>query len=331
MIVSCTSCSARYKVDESKIKGRGAKITCPKCKHVFVVYKEAAEASAPPPDVDHLDFQTVGITWRVRTQGGLDHELHELAVLRDYLDDGRIDIRDSLSYDDGSTWLPINAITDLDAYFLDVWERASRGELAPKRKLKADFDEEDEADAPTTIVNRGASLADAIRQAVKEAATPAPAQPRKGMYSPQQVLAPAPPDSPPTPPPDPPRLLGSASERDLPRTAAPPPPESRASTVGIILVGAGVGLALLILALIGLGFVEIPGINTPRDQVEEPSPTPAAPADPVDVPEPTPPEGEGATTTEPADDAEGSSPDATEPTRGPGDASGAATAGGGGQ
>lgn len=42
MIVSCESCKSRYKLDDSKITGRGAKITCPKCKHVFVVL-------APPP------------------------------------------------------------------------------------------------------------------------------------------------------------------------------------------------------------------------------------------------------------------------------------------
>jgi predicted Zn finger-like uncharacterized protein len=44
VIVSCESCKSRYKLDDSKITGRGAKITCPKCKHVFVVL-------APPPAV----------------------------------------------------------------------------------------------------------------------------------------------------------------------------------------------------------------------------------------------------------------------------------------
>lgn len=44
MIVSCESCKSRYKLDDSKVTGRGAKITCPKCKHVFVVL-----APAPAP------------------------------------------------------------------------------------------------------------------------------------------------------------------------------------------------------------------------------------------------------------------------------------------
>lgn len=60
MIVTCPACSSRYKLDESKVTARGAKITCPKCKHVFVVYPggttgplpdalgESPKASRPP-------------------------------------------------------------------------------------------------------------------------------------------------------------------------------------------------------------------------------------------------------------------------------------------
>ncbi len=48
MIVTCPACSSRYKLDESKVTGRGAKITCPKCKHVFVVYPGGA--TSPLPD-----------------------------------------------------------------------------------------------------------------------------------------------------------------------------------------------------------------------------------------------------------------------------------------
>lgn len=62
MIVTCESCKSRYKLDDSKITGRGAKITCPRCKHVFVVYSRPLDApaeapkpagpAAPPPDWD---------------------------------------------------------------------------------------------------------------------------------------------------------------------------------------------------------------------------------------------------------------------------------------
>lgn len=42
MIVTCEKCSARYKLDDAKVTGRGAKITCPRCRHVFIVYREGA-------------------------------------------------------------------------------------------------------------------------------------------------------------------------------------------------------------------------------------------------------------------------------------------------
>lgn len=47
MIVTCESCQAKYKLDDAKITGRGAKITCPKCRHVFVVYTPGAQPAAP--------------------------------------------------------------------------------------------------------------------------------------------------------------------------------------------------------------------------------------------------------------------------------------------
>jgi len=48
MVITCPSCSARYRLNPDKIQGRGAKITCPKCSHVFVVFteQEAAQADA---------------------------------------------------------------------------------------------------------------------------------------------------------------------------------------------------------------------------------------------------------------------------------------------
>lgn len=78
MVITCPSCSARYRLNPDKIKGRGAKITCPKCEHVFVVFSDSdAEAPRPaapsapprpepPPAERRLDttsgaFQAVGL------------------------------------------------------------------------------------------------------------------------------------------------------------------------------------------------------------------------------------------------------------------------------
>lgn len=57
MIVTCERCAARYKLDDSKVSGRGAKITCPKCRHVFVIFREgdtgkgSTEPSSPSSGV----------------------------------------------------------------------------------------------------------------------------------------------------------------------------------------------------------------------------------------------------------------------------------------
>lgn len=45
MVVTCDHCGSRYKLADHKITGRGAKITCPNCRHVFVVYRDADGAS----------------------------------------------------------------------------------------------------------------------------------------------------------------------------------------------------------------------------------------------------------------------------------------------
>ena len=50
MVITCPSCAARYRLNPDKVQGRGAKITCPKCSHVFVVFTDPdAEAEAKPP------------------------------------------------------------------------------------------------------------------------------------------------------------------------------------------------------------------------------------------------------------------------------------------
>ncbi|MEW6719587.1 MAG: zinc-ribbon domain-containing protein [Thermodesulfobacteriota bacterium] len=51
MIIECKSCGARFRLDETKIKGRGARVKCRKCGDQIVVLKEPpVEDIAPPPD-----------------------------------------------------------------------------------------------------------------------------------------------------------------------------------------------------------------------------------------------------------------------------------------
>lgn len=180
MIVTCPSCSARYKINESKIAGRGARITCPRCSHRFVVYRSGEDDGSGkskrkvPDNVAQLDFSSLGITWRVRKGIGVTYDFYDLATLQDFLREGQVDKWDAISFDNRS-WSAIETIEDLEAYFYDVWQRAMRGEIsiAPGDD-DGEEDEEDDSDAPTTIVGRGSSLASEIRQAITDAATPPP-------------------------------------------------------------------------------------------------------------------------------------------------------------
>lgn len=47
MIIECQTCHARFRLDESRIKGRGARVKCRKCGDSIVVLKDGAPAPAP--------------------------------------------------------------------------------------------------------------------------------------------------------------------------------------------------------------------------------------------------------------------------------------------
>ncbi|MGB7631115.1 MAG: DUF3426 domain-containing protein [Candidatus Deferrimicrobium sp.] len=48
MIIECQTCQARFRLDESRIKGKGARVKCRKCGDSIVVLKDGASAPAPP-------------------------------------------------------------------------------------------------------------------------------------------------------------------------------------------------------------------------------------------------------------------------------------------
>ncbi len=50
MIVTCQSCTAGFKVDESKIGPRGARVRCPKCQTAMILQPPAAPAEAANPE-----------------------------------------------------------------------------------------------------------------------------------------------------------------------------------------------------------------------------------------------------------------------------------------
>ena len=49
MIVSCSQCNVRLKIDDAKIKEGGSRLKCPKCGNVFLVEKPAVAPAPEPP------------------------------------------------------------------------------------------------------------------------------------------------------------------------------------------------------------------------------------------------------------------------------------------
>jgi len=108
MKVTCPACESIYRIPDDKIQGRGARITCKKCGHKFVVYNQS-----------------------------------ERVVIGE----------------DKPKGLPV------------TFQR--KGQIT-----KAEMpDEDDEADAPTTVMTHGSALAQEIKQAIADAAEDEPAAP----------------------------------------------------------------------------------------------------------------------------------------------------------
>jgi len=61
MIIECQACRARYRLDESKIKGKGARIRCRKCGESIIVMKGdiPPPKMSPPAEKHHFDLRAV--------------------------------------------------------------------------------------------------------------------------------------------------------------------------------------------------------------------------------------------------------------------------------
>ena len=147
MIVTCDHCGAKYNLDPEKVQGRGARITCPKCTHVFTVYKEGGVADKPETeaevetssenlDVYSLDFKSVGIrSWKVKVKIGLVYDFSDYRTLEKYIREGRVSGTDMLSYN-GQDWVNIAEVGDLKAYFVKVYNTFKDNPLTTAEEKK---------------------------------------------------------------------------------------------------------------------------------------------------------------------------------------------------
>ncbi|MBI5599015.1 MAG: zinc-ribbon domain-containing protein [Deltaproteobacteria bacterium] len=73
MIIQCEKCSAKYRLDDSKVGKKGVKVKCTKCQHLFIVRKEepGAEPAAgtrppgpPAPPAGHAGEEGFGFSFK---------------------------------------------------------------------------------------------------------------------------------------------------------------------------------------------------------------------------------------------------------------------------
>lgn len=56
MIIQCEKCQTRFRLDDSRVTGKGVKVRCTKCKHVFTVRKEEPDDDSSQPGVAVAEF-----------------------------------------------------------------------------------------------------------------------------------------------------------------------------------------------------------------------------------------------------------------------------------
>lgn len=72
MIVECQACHTRFRLDESRIQGRGARMRCRKCGEAIIVMKDPGDRPAPPPK-NLFDLRSVLRQPEVRTAQPKEH------------------------------------------------------------------------------------------------------------------------------------------------------------------------------------------------------------------------------------------------------------------
>ncbi|MDD2580515.1 MAG: DUF3426 domain-containing protein [Desulfuromonadaceae bacterium] len=79
MIIQCAKCQARFRLDDSRVTDKGVKVRCTRCKHVFRVHKEGADAEPFEPGAALAGFTASTSTGDMPPAAPLE-ERHTAAV-----------------------------------------------------------------------------------------------------------------------------------------------------------------------------------------------------------------------------------------------------------
>ncbi len=102
MDVKCNNCGTEYSLDETLVAASGTSVRCTKCSEVFKVY--------PPSRA--LDSAAGRDQWLLRQVGGATYPFERMAVLQQWIADGKVSENDLLSRD-GGPWKRLADIPEL--------------------------------------------------------------------------------------------------------------------------------------------------------------------------------------------------------------------------
>ena len=180
MIIQCDHCSARFKMDDSKLANGPVKVRCAKCKEVFVVRPEepVSEILAPPlpeaapaerTDPSEFSFDTPADSSNSSTQGVADFSaVFETPAVRTNVASGQAESSNEFDWQAGTT--PDSADSEAESRFdlssfdasLDAPHEAAVSASAPAEDNDFDFGEVDfsSKDAPAEASSVVAGSAD---------------------------------------------------------------------------------------------------------------------------------------------------------------------------
>ena len=182
MVITCPNCDAKYSIDKSSLKGKGARATCKSCKTVFPIYLENPEEKKEEkpeelqlPSLDELDvfalnFKEVGLkSWKVKIKMGLVYDFSDYKTLSKYIREGKVATTDNLSSDDGKSWTPLNEIADLEKHFCEVYLQKKKAMLEGGEPEPVETKKTPPKSSPTPVLGSGLSdLASVLAEAEAE-------------------------------------------------------------------------------------------------------------------------------------------------------------------
>jgi len=140
--IICPNCRSEYEFDARRVSGKGTKVKCSSCEHVFMVYRVEESVSVESPLKEHQRprrriGKLTGERLMLRQESKV-YTVRSLALLQRWIVEKRVLATDEISVD-GEVWELVSRLSELRPFFTVLRSlRETRRELVDTRdRLKA--------------------------------------------------------------------------------------------------------------------------------------------------------------------------------------------------